>query len=447
MKLSILICSLLERKQQCAKLLKSLKSQISQWPSGTVEVIVELDNRERTIGAKRNALLDRSTGDYVVFVDDDDTVSSDYVSELLVGISNGYDAICVQGLFTINGDKTTESPFIDTPYGPHTVSIVNGRQRFLRGLQHLDAIKREIATSVRFPDSSFTEDYTWGTELERTGKVKTWYSIDHPVYFYDFWDNKPANGKCNLAVVMPVLNHVYTTYKSVESLLQATNDPNFVLIMVDDCSEEYSDVRDYAMDLYRRVDRRFKYIRNTENLGVNASWNIGITAAQALNASYIAVVNNDVMFSKDWDVALKKSLDDPGVGVISPLSTYGNTMPLDWPRGSGRDVNPAGYRGYMPLLGACFMAKAETFVKVGPFPVEEGLKIYFGDNWLAIACQALGLQCGYDSDSYVHHLLCVTTKSLDNGPIWEKEGPAFDALCSKLGRTMQPFALPDEVSA
>ena len=438
-KLSILICTLKERSSLLHRLLKSLNRQCLKFP-GQVEILTEFDDRERTIGAKRNALLDRAVGDYVVYVDDDDRVSDDYIEEMLRGIETGKDAVCVQGTFTINGDQTTESPFIDTPYGPHTVSVVAGRQQFLRGLQHLDAIKREIAQSVQFPDSSFTEDYTWGTDLERLKLVKTWHSIDHPVYFYDFWDNKPANGKCNLAVVMPVLNHVYTTYKSVESLLQATSDPNFVLIMVDDGSETHSEVHEYAMDLYRRLDRRFKYIHNTQNKGVNESWNIGITAAQSLNAKYIAVVNNDVLFAPKWDAPLKELLDDPSIGIVSPLSTYGSSLPLDWPKGSGRDVNPAGYRGYMPLLGACFAARADTFDKVGPFPVDEGLKIYFGDNWLAMKCQSLDLACGYESDSYVHHLLCVTTRSLNNSPIWEQEGPAFDALCEKMGRKMEPFA-------
>ena len=299
-------------------------------------------------------------------------------------------------------------------------------------------MRRKIALTVEFPDSSYTEDYAWGTALERSNIVKTWHrSQDHPIYFYDYWNNKPDSRYiCNLAIVMPVFNHVYTTQRSIESLLMATADPNFRLIFVDDCSTIESEVQDYASALAQRLDYRFQYIRNQENRGVNASWNIGVTAARAFAASYIAVVNNDVLFSPNWDKSLVAALSDPTVGVVSPLSTYGQ-VPLDWPRGTHRDVNPAGYRGYMPILGACFMARSETFEKVGPFP--ESLRIYFGDNWLATAVQNAGLQCGYDNDSYVHHLFCLTTSKLDNGPIWEREGPIWDEISASM-KPMIPFA-------
>lgn len=450
-KLSILICTLEERAELLARLLGTLEPQRRPLPPDTVEILIESDSRQHSIGWKRNRLLERARGQYLAFVDDDDTVAPDYLAELLAGIARGVDAVCIQGTFTINGDPSSAAPFIDTPYGPHAVSQVGGVTQFLRGLQHLDAIRSDIARSCQFPDCSFTEDYTWGTELERHGLVRTWHLIDHPIYFYDYWDTKRANSDCHLAIVMPVLNHVYTTYKSVESLLQATTDPNFALIMVDDGSSD-PEVGAYAQDLYARLDRRFHYIRNPQNLGVNASWNIGIMAAQSLNARYIAVVNNDVLFSAGWDKSLTESLNDPTVGVVSPMSTWSSGMPLDWPRGAGKDVNPAGYRGYMPLLGACFVARSETFNRVrelsesfgktGVFP--DQMRIYFGDNWLAAAVQYLGLQCGYDSDSYVHHLYCTTTRELDNGPLFDTDGAVFLELEERMGRHMEPFAPPPE---
>jgi glycosyltransferase involved in cell wall biosynthesis len=46
-----------------------------------VELLGLFDNKARTTGAKRNALLDIARGEYVVFIDDDDWV------ELMVAVS------------------------------------------------------------------------------------------------------------------------------------------------------------------------------------------------------------------------------------------------------------------------------------------------------------------------------------------------------------------------
>ena len=45
-----------------------------------VEIVHFLDDRRHTIGAKRNWLLDRARGQFVVFIDDDDDVNDRYVS-------------------------------------------------------------------------------------------------------------------------------------------------------------------------------------------------------------------------------------------------------------------------------------------------------------------------------------------------------------------------------
>ena len=44
-----------------------------------VELLTELDDGELTIGAKRNRLLERATGDYVASVDDDDKIHPRYL--------------------------------------------------------------------------------------------------------------------------------------------------------------------------------------------------------------------------------------------------------------------------------------------------------------------------------------------------------------------------------
>ena len=47
-----------------------------------VEVLGLFDNRKRTIGTKRNNLLQMARGDYLAFIDDDDWVVPDYIDVL-----------------------------------------------------------------------------------------------------------------------------------------------------------------------------------------------------------------------------------------------------------------------------------------------------------------------------------------------------------------------------
>jgi glycosyltransferase involved in cell wall biosynthesis len=71
-KLSILIPSLNERKKSLDVLKADIAKQVG---NRQVEILSLCDDRQMSIGQKRNMLLLQSMGEYVSFVDDDDTVS------------------------------------------------------------------------------------------------------------------------------------------------------------------------------------------------------------------------------------------------------------------------------------------------------------------------------------------------------------------------------------
>jgi glycosyltransferase involved in cell wall biosynthesis len=60
-----------------------------------------------TTGAKRNALLEMSRGKFIVFVDDDDDVSDDYVEKIFFTIlKHPYiDCIGIEGIITTDGEQ------------------------------------------------------------------------------------------------------------------------------------------------------------------------------------------------------------------------------------------------------------------------------------------------------------------------------------------------------
>src|SRR5688572_12515966 len=99
MTLSILICTIPKRKYQLQALMKLLLRQIGQLD---VQVIAD-SNMGITTGAKRNHLIHLAQGKYVTFIDDDDTISKDYVSEIMKAIESEPDVVGFKGWITTNG--------------------------------------------------------------------------------------------------------------------------------------------------------------------------------------------------------------------------------------------------------------------------------------------------------------------------------------------------------
>lgn len=90
--LSILIPALPERLTLLGSLMEDLTRQAEGLP---VEVLVFLDNRQRTLGTKWNALVEAAQGNYVTKVDDDDQVSATYVRDILQAIEQHPGVNCI----------------------------------------------------------------------------------------------------------------------------------------------------------------------------------------------------------------------------------------------------------------------------------------------------------------------------------------------------------------
>ena len=97
MKLSILILSITDRAEQLKKLTDELDIQIELYNlKDSVEILTEIDNKEKTIGDKRNIVKAKAKGEYICFIDDDDMVSEDYLSEIFIATESNPEIITFQ---------------------------------------------------------------------------------------------------------------------------------------------------------------------------------------------------------------------------------------------------------------------------------------------------------------------------------------------------------------
>jgi hypothetical protein len=174
--LSVLICSLTERDAQLQRLLRF----IGKHSGPEVEVLTEVDNRGMTVGEKRNKLLDRARGRYVAFVDDDDKISSRYFELVLAGCRRDMDCCSLLGLHYKDG--VLDSPFEHSLKHSTWERLPGGL--YIRPPNHLNAVRREIALEVRFPEISVGEDRDYCLRLRE--KLKTEHEITEPIYRYNY---------------------------------------------------------------------------------------------------------------------------------------------------------------------------------------------------------------------------------------------------------------------
>lgn len=188
MKLAILTPTIPARGEQLSALQAEIESQIlhaggsimfSDHKSriNDVEHLCLCDNRARSIGAKRQALVDISRGDYIAFVDDDDDIASDYVSELLDAIETGADVITFRQRAIYNGLESEVVFGINNQDGPFTPAGITTRAPW-----HVCAWKRSTIAGCLFAESNWGEDIAWC--LQARQRVKTGYHIDKVLHTY-----------------------------------------------------------------------------------------------------------------------------------------------------------------------------------------------------------------------------------------------------------------------
>jgi len=180
-RLSILVPTVPERAHFLRRLRSVLDRQIHGKP---VELLLDDRPRPVAIGAKRNALLDRSRGDYVAFVDDDDLVSTNYIRDVLAALENNPDCAELRGIITTDGGKPKDFH--------HTIECKAWCEKngvYLRMPNHLNAVRRDMALQVRFPETNFGEDHDYSKRL--LPLLKTMGAVPRVIYLYQSRTKKP----------------------------------------------------------------------------------------------------------------------------------------------------------------------------------------------------------------------------------------------------------------
>lgn len=181
--LSIQIPTVVGREKQFNRLYNRLFDEIEEYDLGAdVEVIYCRDNKEMSIGVKRQLLLDKCDAVYFVQIDDDDDVRRRYVHDV-VKILRMYTPDCIGYLeqCIINGQKKIachSNRFLS--WGENIQGFDYVRTIFCK-----DVIKTEIARKIGFADMRFGEDYDFSKRLKESRLLEIEYFVNDVMYYYE----------------------------------------------------------------------------------------------------------------------------------------------------------------------------------------------------------------------------------------------------------------------
>jgi len=200
MKLSILMCALTSR--DWVPLYRNLQRQCKR--VGNAEILVFCDGGTITSGEKRNILTSSAGGEYIAFVDDDDLISSSYVSAIVAGCNSNKDVITFDCDMTINGTEKQRQSF-----------TLAGDDRTHKGgvkqmtANHLCAWHADIARSCKWDNGlGYGDDQVWYKSLLKAYDSLTETHIDEVLYHYNFNHSTTANQTAERVI------HAKLRYKS-----------------------------------------------------------------------------------------------------------------------------------------------------------------------------------------------------------------------------------------
>lgn len=189
--LSILIASTVDRRDMLVVLVNLLRYQIHlAGLEGKVKIMVKEDNKEMSIGAKRQLMLTLADSEYICFFDSDDLPRPNYVKKLWDALESKPD--CVGFLIAMTTNGQNPQVCCHSLKYPQWKDKVDGYD-YVRNVTHFNVVKTELALQAGFKDIRFGEDKDYADRL--TPLCKTEVFIEEPIFDYMYTNTMPHNEK------------------------------------------------------------------------------------------------------------------------------------------------------------------------------------------------------------------------------------------------------------
>ena len=170
--------------------------------------IIIKNESNKGVSASRNIGLDNMTGDYVVFIDSDDTINADYIYNLLkTAIKTNADIVCSK-INCIVVDKAF------SPYPQRNNNPIYSKQSFLKMFLNFQVgsavwgkiYKKSIIGDIKFQDLKINEDFIFCWDVIKNSQLFS----ETPDAIYNYYlNNEKSLSKANFSMDnMSMINHI-----------------------------------------------------------------------------------------------------------------------------------------------------------------------------------------------------------------------------------------------
>jgi glycosyltransferase involved in cell wall biosynthesis len=148
-----------------------------------IEILSLFDNKKRNIGEKRQNMLDLAQGEYLVFIDDDDRLSDDYIDSIMKALNDNPNTDCVvfDCICCVNNSDVKKL----CKYGIEfeIAGDINNGTEWRGKPAHTMIYKSNIAKKHSYNSLTYGEDVDWVKRACVDIKEQT--RIDKVLYYYD----------------------------------------------------------------------------------------------------------------------------------------------------------------------------------------------------------------------------------------------------------------------
>jgi hypothetical protein len=218
---SVLIATIPGREQKLQSLLSSIREKVTRIaPDLRLEICLDFDNKESSIGDKRQRLLQRAAGKYLCFIDDDDDITDAYVEDVWAMIQGGFHTMRLWG-------KIGDYRFMHSTSVKLTDPMATN-ELFQRPPNHLNPMLADVAKLIPFKSATYGEDLDWTINLCRSGFLQTEYRNEDRVhYLYNVSEpiHPTAFVRQQNMSYGEMLNHIFTPSVQIPRPVETSTEP------------------------------------------------------------------------------------------------------------------------------------------------------------------------------------------------------------------------------
>ena len=421
---------------------------------------VKLVTRETNgnISAATNSAIAQATGDWLVFMDHDDTIVEYALLHVALAIEEHPNAT----LLYSDEDKLNEAhevfmPYFKSDFDPllllgqnyvcHLTTVrralvneLGGLRSEFDGAQDWDMVLRvseivDRSTIIHIPHVL----YHWRSHIgstSQTSEAKPWAltagrravadalarrGVSGDVRevagtgFADVFFDLPAEPPL-VSIMIPTRDGVYLE-DCVRSVLADTTYPAFEIVIIDNGS-----VKPETLAFFDSLDERVTVVRDDRPFNYSALHNGAVSACRG---EVLCLLNDDTtVITPDWLSAMVAQLWQPGVGLVGAKLIYPDGRVqhagvILGPQGLATHVNQFhdktdhGYFGrtslaseFQACTAACIVVRRSTWDEVGG--LDEALQVAFNDIDFCLRVQRTGLKVTYTPHAQLVHYESVS---------------------------------------